>query len=1024
LNGRNFEQLIFLAPGVLPMTNISRGLFYGTSNAYSVGGIRPNGQLEVLDDTDVMDYMNRGSGAGVLGTSMGVDAIAEFQTLTNTYGAQFGGAGAVVNEVSKSGTNALHGSAYEFLRNSALDSRNFFDPVKIPEYQRNQFGAAVGGPIKKDKMFFFVNYEGLRQRLGETQNGTIMDANARLGIINGASICPATANATCSNPVQVPGAATNGYVNANVLPYLLYYNSVAPPTTFVGSGTQAYSQTATQPGTENYILARYDWTIGQKDSIFARYLGDKANLTEPFAGTFTLWPAAEADHNQFVTVEEKHIFSATLINTFHLGFSRPLETLYTLKSVSSLPGTPSGFQYQGTAAGLPDGRILITGLTSPGLAGASLGPNRQGPIHFLENKSAVGDDILWSKGSHSVRFGGSITRIRGGTIQNSPGGGDVQFNSLTQFLQGNAYSVLGPLATLTLVNGPGGNGITNFPGTNGYRDFRETDFAMYIQDDWKVTPTLTLNIGLRYEPTTDPTCYSSINNASGFCSVIAPPPYGPGAQPCVPPGTATCSPLGTVVAAGFSPTHKVWANNPSLRAIDPRIGFAWDPFKDHKTSVRGGYGIFQQLIAMRDYEVQYDLTPPFSLATEYAPSFPNPPNSVTCAAADAKTPNSCAPTVQLGDDPYNAKTPYVQEWNLTLQREFAKTIFSAAYVGSHSIHQYVAIDENLPIPTVGVDGNLVYGSQVQPAGPGTNAVVLANTLLNPNFEFINQAQNVGWTKYNSLQLGAVRSLANNWQMQFAYTYSKCRDIESGAWGLDAGIVMQNGYNFNADQGWCGYDIRHNIYINSMYNLPFHGDRLIAGWALSGIFTYHTGVPMNITTGFADAYPNTSGAGSNRPNYTPNAPNCNGNPYNTTPTASPAGTTLAATGGVYWVNPNCFSATPIGEFGNTPRNFLHGPNFRDLDFSILKNTKITERFNVQFRAEFFNIMNNVNFGQPGGALFTPVLSKSGPTQGLINIVGATSTSPGLPQTSVSSSAGKVTVTSGTSRQIQFGVKLVF
>jgi hypothetical protein len=134
--------------------------------------------------------------------------------------------------------------------------------------------------------------------------------------------------------------------------------------------------------------------------------------------------------------------------------------------------------------------------------------------------------------------------------------------------------------------------------------------------------------------------------------------------------------------------------------------------------------------------------------------------------------------------------------------------------------------------------------------------------------------------------------------------------------------------------------------------------------LSGIFTYHTGVPMNITTGFADAYPNTSGAGSNRPNYTPNAPNCNGNPYNTTPTASPAGTTLAATGGVYWVNPNCFSATPIGEFGNTPRNFLHGPNFRDLDFSILKNTKITERFNVQFRAEFFNIMNNVNFGQPG------------------------------------------------------------
>ncbi len=205
LNGRNYEQLILLAPGVQTIGNVTKGLYYGAANAFSVSGSRANGQQELMDDTDVNDYMNRGSGAGVLATSMGVDAIAEFQTLTNTYGAQYGGNGAVMNAVSKSGTNTFHGSAYEFIRNSALDARNFYETTKAP-FKRNQFGGRLGGPIKKDRMFCFFNYEGLRQSLGETKTYTVLDANARQGIVN-----------------DVPVG-----IAANVAPVLSFYNQHVP----------------------------------------------------------------------------------------------------------------------------------------------------------------------------------------------------------------------------------------------------------------------------------------------------------------------------------------------------------------------------------------------------------------------------------------------------------------------------------------------------------------------------------------------------------------------------------------------------------------------------------------------------------------------------------------------------------------------------------------------------------------------------------------------------------------------------
>ena len=1051
LNGRNFEQLILLAPGVQTIGNINKGLYYGSANAFSVSGSRANGQAELLDDTDVNDYMNRGSGAGVLATSMGVDGIAEFQTLTNTYGAQFGGNGAVMNAVSKSGTNAFHGSLYEFFRNSALDARNFFDPAAITPYRRNQFGGTLGGPIKKDKMFFFVNYEGLRQGLGETKPYTVLDANARKGIINGVNVCSSVPTVSCPNPALVPG--TNNFVNSNILPVLQFYsaNVPLPISSNASTGIGGITETGNQPGTENYVLARYDWTISANDTIFARYLGDVANLIEPFAGAFNIWPSINRDHNQFATIEEKHIFSTNVINTAHLGYSRPLETSYTKASFPQ-------FQFYPPGSGLIDATVSVTGASTIG------GATSVNPIRLMQNKYSFGDDVLWTKGAHTLKLGALLTRVQSGTLQQFPGGGTWTFNSPTQFLQGSSSSFSGPIpGTSVQLYDASGNKLNTVQGTYGQRDFREFQYVGYIQDDWKVRPSLTFNIGLRWEPTSNPT------ERKNLLTAIINTPFGPGSVACATPGVGTCSPLGTVNAAGFTPVTNVYASNPSFHNLDPRIGLAWDPFKDHKTSIRVGYGIFHAVNVSRDYAAGYYFTPPWATGQSLNPTFPNL-NPATFGGA---------PTVLFGFNRYIHTTPYMQQWNISVQREIMKnTILMLAYVGSHGVHLIAPPDENPPLldgvpgaitlnagqtlnsvvapslvcsgvgATCTTAGNTITCggapcSLASPTGqpihdPQTGQVIFSNLvstggvvkiqqnrLVNPSFGVLDVAEAVGWSKYNGLQAGLTRRLTSGLQAQLSYTYSECTDIESGSWALDAGTIFTNTYNINADKGWCGYQVRHNFIMNSMYVLPFHGNRLLEGWQMSGIFSIHSGVPANFIDGFGQAYVNSSSASGtyNRPNYNPNGSvvvngatlTCDNNPVYSNPKNNPmTQTEHLATANVFYVNPACFSLPPVGELGNLGRNTIIGPQAIDLDLAITKNTRISERFNVQFRAEFFNILNNVNFSQPALGIFT---------QGTIP-VGQPGAGNATGGGNVASTAGQITSTATNSRQIQFGIKVMF
>ena len=920
LNGRNIEQLVLLAPGVSNYTGIFQGPFYGGGFTYSVAGARPNGQAELLDDTDIQNYYAHGAGAGSLNTAMGIDAVGEFQILTNTYSAQFGGNGSVLNEVTKSGTNAVHGSAYGFLRNSAFDARNYFDKAKPAPFRRGQFGGTLGGPIKKDKMFFFVNYEGLQQALGETKVISLPDNNAHLGYV-----APTSGNTTpiCVNNATIifPNPVCASTIPASVQPFLAFYDKFYPrPTTSIGGGVGQETLNPVQTGQENYIIGRYDWTLSAKDSIFARYLGDFAQLFEPTGGNLPgIWPSISRNRNQFGTVEERHIISNSLINSVRVAFSRPFQDSNT--GVNTYPL----FQFF-PGKGLVDGSMAIGGLTGFGTAAP-------GPWHFVQNKLAFGDDVYWNKGSHTIKFGVEAKHVQSNVWSPVPGDGGWTFNSLTLFLQGTAASFAGILPDAA------GN-----PQADAARGFRDWEFAFYAQDDWKLSPRITINAGLRYQPTTNPT------EVGNKLQSIIHAPFG-----------------------GYVAVPNVYASNPSLHNLDPRIGLAWDIFGDHKTSLRAGFGIFHSILGPRDFAAEYYNNPPFKTGTQFNPNFPAIFSAVSATA----------PTQSFGLDYFLPTTPSVEQWNISIQREVVKnTVLTVAYVGSHGLHQIEENDANYPIPTKTATGQLQFSQLI-------GGKIVMNPLINPAFSTLQIGYGNGFSKYNSLQLSLRRQLTSNWTAQASYTYASCVDNGSGSYLVDGGTVLANPLDPGYDVGWCAYFNRQNLTANSSYTLPLGKSAFLTGWQLSGVMTARTGYPVTITDGFSQAF---SGGGANRPNL---VAGCSNNPKNTTGDITQS-----------YFDKTCFSLPAVGVLGNLGRNTLIGPGFVNLDTSLSKTTripKISEQFAVQFRAEFFNILNHPNFGAPAAGVFVQGANGGG---------------------SLNPTAGRITTTSNAARQIQFGLKIMF
>jgi hypothetical protein len=924
LNGRNFEQLIQLAPGVQPVASAGQNAFIGRNNTYSISGSRNEGQAILLDGADIQGYWQHGSGAGTVGTSLGVEAIDQFQTLVGVYGAQFGGNGSAINAVTRSGTNSFHGSLYNYLRNDVFDARNYFDVPSLakPVFRRNQFGGTLGGPIIKDKLLFFVNYEGLRQMLNETQGAVVPDANAHAGYLP-CSVSPGT---TCLTSGAHAGFTYVG-VSSAIQPL---FNLLPIPTQSSGGLGQIYT-VGRQPANEDYVNARVDYTLTPKTSLFARYVYDYANLTDPYA-TSPVPGFSQLSHNgnQYLTLEARRIASDRLIYLTRFNYVRLTGT------ATSPLNTPALNFYTGDVEGL----VQIPG-------GSQVGVGVVGNDIQNQSKYTLAEELYYTRGRHSIRAGASAVFVQTKSLLDFQAGGFYAFSGLAQFLQASPFIFEGPVVDSS------GN-----PERNGTRNFREYDFLLYAQDDWRVSNRLTLNVGLRYVPETNPT--SPDNNLQ---AIIAPPS-----------GTGTF----TAVPAAF-------ATNPELKNIDPRLGLSWDVRGDHRSVVHAAFGIFHEPYTARSYGPAYNLSSPYNLGTQiYIPGTPLPP--IVYGHPFQGLPNGGAGQPSISNAlPYQTNvTPYMMQASLGVEHEILpNTVLNVSYVHSTGVHLMVQRNLNPPVRSVTSTGASTFAS--------------SQNTLNRNYSTLGYVVPGATSNYNALQAYVRHNLSHGFQTQLNYTWSRCMDDASSAFAAESfnGTFDQTDpYNVHVDYGRCAFDIRSTFSGNAIYQLPFKGNRLIEGWSMSGVVFANTGQSFSVYDSYDQANLGDT-QGYSRPNRVGDPTRGGTVAANPTCVAPAKVQTINA-----WYNPCAFQLQAPGTLGNERRDTNNGPKFTDVDLSFVKDTKLTEKFNAQFRVEGFNIFNHPNFGLP-------------------NLVGFADPT-GVPN----AAAGQINSTVSTSRQIQFALKLRF
>jgi hypothetical protein len=964
LNGRDWTQLATLQPGVISV-RVEQGPSNRGNSGYgtllTISGHQPFENNYRVDGLSINDYSN-GSPGSTLGVNLGVDAIEEFSVLTSNYSAEYGRAsGGVINAITKSGTNQFHGDAYWFLRSKRFDARNYFDTT-LPPFHRNQFGASGGAPIIKNKTFIFADYEGIRQDKSDTFSNLVPTADARAGNL-------------CMHP---DGTCAPYHVNVDpkVVPYLGFWPlpNVKNPdgTTYIGTGdTGFYNISGLERLTENYVTVRGDHHFSDRDSLAASWFYDKAPLTQPdtlvdvLTENFTL--------RQMFSVEETHIFSPAFVNTARVGFNRvralvtaPVSAINPLAKDLSLGALPGRYSPE---------------LVVPGIAtmDGSLGVISEDVLTW--NSYQFYDDAFLTRGTHSLKFGFAWEHMQDSEFSGAGANGSFSFGSLPDFLQNKP-------ATVTLDD----------PTSTRPIYVHQTLFGGYLQDDWHWRSNLTFNIGLRYEPVTLPT------EAHNTFAVL----------------TTLTSPAETHVKT-------LWASNQTLRNFQPRLGFAWDPFKNGKTAVRGGFGIFDVLPLSWEYTHQSTGVLPYELAVGSSSlaqgSFPT--------GAVAQLPFTDPTTVGNRYIEQHPHRNYAMNWNLNIQRELGANVTAAiAYVGSRSVHSPFSTDDsNMVIPTLTSLGYLWPIPHMDPNPTGTNGHCFGTMnpppcdwpRLNPNVGRIRATFWDNSSTYHGLQAGLAKRMSHGFQAQASYTWSKCIDMGSGSLLGDPyanSLSSLMFFNRSGRRGVCDFNITHNFVVNFLWQLPtprFGGvvaKRVLGGWELGGIINASTGSPFTVGIGGDPLGQNSTDPKAFAARLT--GPGCS-NPVNpgsinnylklscfSVPLvpASFAGMCVQAvdTGG------NKIPGTCMNLFGNAGRNRVVGPGLFNFDFAAVKNTKIeriSETFNVQFRAEFFNILNHPNFQAP---LANRILFNA----------------DGTPV----SGAGSIDTTSTSPRQIQLGLKVIW
>jgi hypothetical protein len=922
LNGRSWTDLAILQPGVSTIHSLVSVASFdrlgrGLGNQLSIAGGRPQQNNYLLDGISVNDYTNQAPGS-ILGGNLGADAVSEFTVLTTNYSTEYGRtSGGVVSAITRSGTNEFHGSAYEFLRNSALDARNYFDGATIPEFRRNQFGASAGGPIRKDKTFIFGDYEGLGQALGLSTFDIVPSASSRQGILvsnpsGPVSSCPA------GTTLFVPGQS-NTCVNNLVIPFLKFYplpnGPQICPCSPTGTGDSGnFNIPGSQITNENYFTIRVDHRISSKDSLVGTYMFDKApySITDEFNNKLIL----SETRRQVVTLEETHLFSSSLVNTLRFGFSNinaaapsggtAINPLATDTSLGFTPGTTAG-------------SIDITGLST-----FTGGLSTTAPNYFHWHDYQVYDNVILTKGIHELKFGANVERIQDNLLE-TPGGGSYIFNSLQDFLTNvPAAATTAPASANVLPH------------------IRETLFGAYLQDDIRFRSNLTINVGLRYEMATVPSevdgRFSTLHSITGSQNFVGNPLF----------------------------------QNPSTLDFEPRVGFSWDPFHTGKTAVRGGFGMFDVQIlppqvgdAYRDFPLKVS----FNSANLPPGSFPLVPLSTI-----AVTPSGLEAYIQQ-----NPGRNYVMQWNLNIQREIApNTTAMIAYVGSRGVHNLFRTDSSdmvLPIEKTA----LGYLWPIPNTGPGISPLPVFNpnwgrisTILWTSDSYFDALE---------FQITKRMSHGLEGQASYTYGRSidTSSGSTNGDQFLN-GISSMYFFDSRFRRGPSDFNVPQNLTVSYNWDVPSpKGASGILGWAssgweLGGILQASNGNPFT-----AEIAPDPLGQNNNAPIDFPDVVrgcnpyhggvnylnvNCFSLPLETGPVAgkcSPFGAFASPAAPI--------PGTCANLVGNAGRNSLIGPGLVSFDMSLFKDNRIkriSETFNAQFRVEAFNVLNHTNFSAPVSA----------------------------------------------------------
>jgi len=945
LNGRDFVQLGTLAPGVAKGEAAffnNRGISEVTirgSVSLAVQGMRENANDWLLDGVD-----NNELTAGAVAILPSIDGVQEFKVLAFNYSAEYGSRGsATVLVTTKSGTNGYHGSAYEFLRNDLLDARNYFDGPKKGKYNQNQFGASIGGPIRKDKTFFFGDYEGERVRQGLTILSTVPTALMRQGIFT-ESFPGAPAKAifdpTSNHIDPATGKLTRTQFTNNTIPQgqidkigqalVNLYPLPNVPGTLSGN----YLSNPIKTFGDNKFDTRIDQNFSAKDTVFGRVSYDTAAQFYPSglpgygAGGQTPGTSSNTTFSteaRNVAISETHTFTPETVNQVTVGYNRDFNRFTVFGDGTN----------ESQTLGIPGanfGDFITSGLSNVSLSGGfnSLGSRTFSPFQGGTNVYQFGDSLMHLRGGHSLKFGVNVRFQQMNTLGNTSEPGSFSFdNNWTAQLTttGGFNSATGSSVASLLLGLPASGVHSNqFQGWVVGRRWKE--YRGFVEDDWKARSSLTLNMGLAYDVTTP--MKEAHNRQANF---------DPATGQLLIPGVNSDANAGVATD---------WSD------IQPRFGFAWSPRSSVKTVIRGGYGIFYDVSGVGGVQGLYQ-NPPFAADLSYTADDINIQHTLATGFPVLTTgPTLATYTGNLVIQQRDFKQGRVMQWNLNIERQLpGNIVFTVAYAGTRGVDlQDKGINTNTATP-----------------GPGVNPAARRPF---PQFNNFNYITSRGMLRYDGLQLHAEKKTSHGVYFLANYTYSKAFTN-----GLSQNLGSAKGVLYyplavypKEDKALSDTDLTHNFTFSSIYELPFGKGRallsnsnnfvsaIVSGWETSLIERLRTGFPL-----FFSVASNQSGtAVGNRPIMT-----CN-----------PAMSTSGALTVSEFFNTACLAAPPVGVLSQTPRSIGFGPGLANTDFSVVRNIPLSwENTSLQFRAEFFNLFNTPQFDQPnttfGNANFGKIIS---------------------------------------------------